>query len=118
MYTVELNYPDIEYKLRVKPDKDDFIIYLWEKEKGVTFNPYLYKYDDKDGELYHKLEDDWLHNKIDEFGLIHSEDFKEFLQEKYKDQAYDCYWNEQEKLAQISQELYGDKDWDEEDIDY
>ena len=108
MYNVELDYPDLNYTLVITPEKDDFIIYLWEQTMKVKFNPYLYRSDDEDGKVYKKLEDDWLHNKIDQYKLTHSPDFKKFLTERYRKQAYDSCWQEQKKLANMCQVLYED----------
>ena len=47
-------------------------------------------------------------SKIDEYELTHSPDFKKFLTERYRKQAYDSCWQEQKKLANMCQVLYED----------
>ena len=55
--------------------------YYYYKKYHKKYDILNYYLEDGGKELVRDIEDRWLHNKIDEIGLSHSEDFKRFILE-------------------------------------
>ena len=91
MYKIELFYPETNTSIFVYPTKDDFVGFLWEKEFKVKFIPGLYKFEDKGGRFYKEVSTKWENNELPEFELADDADFKNYLMDKYVDEAYDAY---------------------------
>lgn len=101
MKVFSLYYKDMDYTYYVSPRGDDYIEYLWEKETGRKFNILNYKLYEPKG-LYSKLEDAWIHNKLDEDSIDNSSDFYKYLLARYEEEACDAqaceeYWRLFEK---------------------
>ena len=97
MMRINLYYPDIDYTYDVLIWKNDYIEYLWFKHFGKHYDSLSYMLDDKNGEVYKGLEKQWYENKIDEFSIRNEEEFKQFLLDRYAEEARDRYYKEEEE---------------------
>ena len=65
----------------------DIIEYLFKERYGKYYNPLSWYLEDGAREFVKDIEDSWLRNDIDEYGMLKDLSLREFLKEKYKDEV-------------------------------
>ena len=65
----------------------DIVEYLFYEKYRKHWNPLNWHLEEGAKEFVKDIEDSWLRNEIDEYGLLHDLNMQEFLKEKYKDEV-------------------------------
>jgi len=97
MFKVVLKYEDIDYEYDIELSREDYVEYEYEKRIGRPFNLTSYFLDDNGIKTYNEIEDKWYHNEVDERKLLADEKFILFLKDKYREEAFNEYYKEQEE---------------------
>lgn len=104
IYDVEVScdeYPaedeSFDYTYWVDITCQDIIEYLFKEKYGKEYSPLSWYLEDGAREFVKDIEDSWLRNEIDEYGMLQDLALRSFLKEKYADDvAYDIeqeHWN-------------------------
>lgn len=79
----EFSYDDVcDYDIDVS--MQDIIEYFYYKKYNKHYDYLGWYLEEGAKEFVKSIEDDWLHNRIDEFELANDKEFREFLKSKYE----------------------------------
>ena len=76
-----------DYSYLVDLTLQDIIEYLFKEKYEKDYNPLSWYLEDGAREFVKDIEDSWLRDDIDEWGLLHDLHLKDFLKEKYKNEV-------------------------------
>ena len=75
----------------------DIVEYLFKEKYRKEYNPLSWYLEDGAREFVKDIEDSWLRNEIDEYGMLQDLDLRDFLKEKYEEDVEDAvieeHWN-------------------------
>ena len=78
----EFSYDDM-FSYVVETTLQDFVEYFYFKHYNKEYQSLSWYLEEGAKEFVKSIEDDWMHNRIDEFALMNDRDFKKFLKHKY-----------------------------------
>lgn len=79
----EFSY-DTVFSYDIDTTLEDIVEYRYFKHYDKDYQPLSWYLEEGAKDFVASVEDDWMHNRIDEFELKNDKDFRKFLKHKYK----------------------------------